>query len=42
MQINNESQRHNKIMEAIAIKSEKGLFLKPYKKGFGLYLNPKN
>jgi hypothetical protein len=37
----NESQRHNKTMEAIALRG-KGLFLKPYKKGFGLYLNQKN
>ena len=33
-----ESQRHNKTMEAIAF--GKGLYLKPYKKGFGLYLKP--
>lgn len=32
----NESERHNKVMEAIAL--GKGLFLKPYKKGLGLYL----
>lgn len=33
-----ESQRHNKTMEAIAF--GKGLYLKPYKKGFGIYLKP--
>ena len=33
-----ESHRHNKAMEAIAL--GKGLYLKPYKKGFGLYLKP--
>lgn len=39
----NESQRHNEMMEAIAIgKSRKGngLYLKPYRKGYGLYLSP--
>jgi hypothetical protein len=30
------------MMEAIALREGKGLFLKPYKKGFGLYLKPKN
>lgn len=35
-----ESERHNKTMEAIAI--GKGLYLKPYKKGLGLFLRPKN
>lgn len=33
-----ESERHNQTMEAIAI--GKGLFLKPYKKGLGLFLSP--
>lgn len=33
-----ESERHNKTMEAIAM--GKGLYLKPYKKGLGLYLTP--
>lgn len=33
----NESQRHNKTMEAIAM--GKGLYLKPYKQGLGLYIN---
>lgn len=33
-----ESQRHNKTMEAIAI--GKGLYLKPHKVGMGLYLKP--
>lgn len=37
----NESERHNKLMEAIALKG-RGLYLQPYKKGFGLYLKPKN
>lgn len=31
-----ESERHNKIMESIAI--GKGLYIKPYKKGSGLFL----
>lgn len=35
-----ESERHNRTIEAIAM--GKGLYLKPYKKGLGLYLNPKN
>lgn len=34
-----ESERHNKTMESIAI--GKGLYLKPYKKGLGLFLSPK-
>lgn len=34
-----ESERHNKTMEAIALKG-KGLYMKPYKKGLGLYLTP--
>lgn len=33
-----ESQRHNETMESIAM--GKGLFLKPYKTGLGLYLHP--
>lgn len=32
-----ESQRHNKTMEAIAL--GKGLYIKPYKKGHGLFVN---
>lgn len=37
-----ESERHNKTMESIALRG-KGLYLKPYKQGFGLYLShPKN
>lgn len=32
-----ESERHNKMMESIAI--GKGLYVKPYKKGTGLFLN---
>lgn len=36
-----ESQRHNQMMEAIAL-GGKGLYLKPYKHGLGLYLSPKN
>lgn len=35
-----ESQRHNKMMEAIAM--GKGLYLKPYREGLGLYLKKKN
>lgn len=35
-----EKQRHNQTMEAIAM--GKGLFLQPYKRGLGLFLNPKN
>lgn len=33
-----ESQRHNKTMEAIAM--GKGIYLKPYKRGMGLFLKP--
>lgn len=33
-----ENQRHNRKMEAIAL--GKGLYLKPYKKGLGLHLQP--
>lgn len=33
-----EAQRHNKSMEAIAL--GKGLFLRPYKSGMGLFLYP--
>lgn len=33
-----ENQRHNKTMESIAM--GKGLYLKPYNKGFGLHLKP--
>lgn len=32
-----ESERHNKMMESIAI--GKGLYIKPYKKGTGLFVN---
>lgn len=35
-----ESQRHNKTMEAIALRG-KGLYLKPYKSGLGLFLKKK-
>lgn len=41
-----ESERHNKVMEAIALgKNGNGVFLKPYKNGLGLFINhssPKN
>lgn len=44
-----EANRHNKVMEAIALgrnKSGDGIYLKPYRKGLGVYLkpyiNPKN
>lgn len=33
-----EANRHNKTMESIAM--GKGLYLKPYRKGYGLYYNP--
>lgn len=33
-----ESERHNKMMESVAL--GKGLYLKAHKKGAGLYLNP--
>lgn len=33
-----EAQRHNQTMEAVAL--GKGLHLKPYRTGFGLFLNP--
>ena len=38
----NETERHNKAMEAIQLKGGKGLYLKPYRKGLGLYLKTKN
>jgi hypothetical protein len=39
-----ESQRHNRAMEEIALSKKKGsgLFLKPYRKGMGLFMKPKN
>lgn len=37
-----ESERHNKMMESIALRGGKGMFLKPYKRGYGLVLTPKN
>lgn len=38
-----EKSRHNKEMEAIAIgKNGKGLYLKQYRKGLGLFLKPQN
>ncbi|CAG5057588.1 unnamed protein product [Parnassius apollo] len=33
-----ESERHNRMMEAVAL--GKGLYIKPHKQGAGLYLNP--
>lgn len=36
-----EAQRHNRTMEALALHRGKGLYLAPYKKGLGLYLQPK-
>jgi len=33
-----ESKRHNKKIESIKV--GKGMLLKPYRKGYGLYLNP--
>lgn len=35
----NEATRHNRMMEAVAL--GKGLYLKPYKQGLGVYLNKK-
>lgn len=35
-----ETSRHNETMESIAL--GKGMYLKPYKTGLGLYLHPKN
>lgn len=35
-----EAKRHNQRMESVAI--GKGLYLKPYKKGYGLYVGSKN
>lgn len=42
-QMLSESQRHNRMMEAVALGKQTkgaGLYLKPYKRGFGLYLKP--
>jgi hypothetical protein len=37
-----EDERHNRAMEAIAVgKPGSGLYLKPYKKGYGIYFKPK-
>lgn len=33
-----EAERHNKIIESIAL--DKGMYIKPYKQGAGLYLKP--
>lgn len=33
-----EATRHNQSMEAIALRNGKGLYLKPYKKGLGIFL----
>ena len=38
----NETEWHNKAMEAIQLKGGKGLYLKPYRKGLGVYLKTKN
>lgn len=35
-----ENKRHNKVMETIKLKQGKGLYLKPYKNGLGLFLSP--
>lgn len=35
----NESQRHNRMMEAVALRRGRGLYLKPYKSGLGLFVN---
>lgn len=37
-----ESERHNNVIESILLKQGKGLFLKPYKTGFGLLFDSKN
>lgn len=40
-----ESERHNQVMEAIAIGTNKhgrGVYLKPYRAGLGLYMNKKD
>ncbi|XP_055850399.1 uncharacterized protein LOC129914971 [Episyrphus balteatus] len=34
-----ENKRHNKVMETIKLKQGKGLYLKPYKTGLGLFLS---
>lgn len=42
-QMLSESQRHNRMLEAVALGKQNagaGLYLKPYKKGYGLYLRP--
>lgn len=42
-QLLSESQRHNRLMEAVALgkpSAGSGLYLKPYKRGYGLYLKP--
>lgn len=43
-QLLSESQRHNRMMEAVALGKStttgSGLYLKPYKRGYGLYLRP--
>lgn len=48
-QMLSESQRHNRMLEAVALGKQNaaagaGIYLKPYKKGYGLYLGsrPKN
>lgn len=35
-----ETQRHNHVMEAVALRGGRGLYLAPYKKGLGLYMRP--
>lgn len=37
-----ESERHNNIMESVMLKNGSGLFLKPYRNGFGLFTSSKN
>lgn len=36
-----EAERHNQTMEAIALRG-RGLYLRPYRRGYGLFLQPKN
>ena len=37
-----ENKRHNTTMESIALGKGRGLYLKPYKTGMGLYLKTHN
>lgn len=37
-----ESERHNGVMESVMLQNGKGLYLKPYKRGLGLFFDSKN